>query len=540
MKLKTKLLAAFGLCALITIVVGVLGQIGIARLYDLFEDVVDQNVYSIAKVASVKTNVTATSRNLFKIIALTALKTGDNEIADSFNLLRDSQQQATDDFKDYRATRLEADERTAGDAFERDWANYRIAVESTLAALKAGDIDQVANMVATGLTPNYGKISDELKIIIDSNARQAQEAAANGIETNHRVSWVLLIGSLLAVAAAIALGLIVTRMITRPIYQSMESAARVASGNLTQDIVVHGEDETGQLLSALANMQTNLKSTVQQIADASNLLASAAGDLTVVTDVSSRALVQQNDEIQLAATAVNEMTAAAEDMARSAASASQISSQTADEAVKGQDQVQQAVSAMNIMTSEINDSTQQVEALAGQIRDITKVLDVIRSIAEQTNLLALNAAIEAARAGQQGRGFAVVADEVRALAHRTQESTGEIEAMINIVRNGADEAVKAMVKSQVLAIDTQSLATLAGEALERISEGVSHINEQNLVIASAAQEQAQVAKEVDRNLVNIQDLSAQTAAGANQTNSSSQELSRLAGSFNEMVGRFTL
>ncbi|WP_438810548.1 methyl-accepting chemotaxis protein [Pseudomonas syringae] len=237
-------------------------------------------------------------------------------------------------------------------------------------------------------------------------------------------------------------------------------------------------------------MQSNLKGTVQHIADASNQLASAAEELTAVTEDSTRGLVRQNDEIQQAATAVNEMTAAVEEVARNAASTSQISSQTAEDALKGQKQVQQAVTAINTVAEEITDSTQLVEALAGQIHDITKVLEVIRGIAEQTNLLALNAAIEAARAGEQGRGFAVVADEVRALAHRTQTSTGEIEAMISRVRGGADDAVQAMGKSQNLVRSTQLLATEAGQALERISNGVSQINEQNLVIASAAEEQA--------------------------------------------------
>jgi methyl-accepting chemotaxis protein len=262
--------------------------------------------------------------------------------------------------------------------------------------------------------------------------------------------------------------------------------------------------------------------------------------LNAVTEESTRGLVRQHDEIQQAATAVNEMTAAVEEVARNAASTSTISTSTAEDAHSGQRQVQQAVVAIDTVTTEINASTQRVEALAGQIHDITKVLDVIRGIAQQTNLLALNAAIEAARAGEQGRGFAVVADEVRALAHRTQTSTGEIEAMIQRVRTGADDAVQAMVKSQSIVQNTQSLAAEAGFALERINEGVSQINERNLVIASAAEEQAQVAREVDRNLVNIQDLSTQTATSANQTSASSQELARLAVSFNTLVGRFKL
>jgi|GEM_PF-107201 len=540
LKLKTKLLSAFCLCALITVAVGVLGQAGISRLYDLFQSVVSNNLVSIAKVDSVKANVIATNRDFFKVLGLSAIKANPDEINAVIQSFKENQTQAESDFKIYRATPLEADEKAAGDDFERDWSAYIAAAQNAFSVIQSGDIEQASKLAASSVTPAYRKTMGELKIIIESNARQADEAAKAGIDTNRQVTWVLIIGSLVAVICAIVLGLLVTRMITRPIYLSVDSAARVANGDLTQAVAVGGEDETGQLLKALSNMQGNLKNTVQQIANASDQLASAAEELTAVTDDSSRGLQRQNDEIQQAATAVNEMTAAVEEVARNAASASQVSTQTADDALKGQHQVQQAVAAMNTMTVEINDSTLRVEALAGQIRDITKVLDVIRGIAEQTNLLALNAAIEAARAGEQGRGFAVVADEVRALAARTQASTGEIESMITLVRNGADEAVRAMGKSQAIAVSTQTLATDAGLALERISEGVSQINERNMVIASAAEEQAQVAREVDRNLVNIQDLSAQTAAGANQTSASSQELSRLAVSFNAMVGKFTL
>ncbi|WP_455914942.1 methyl-accepting chemotaxis protein [Pseudomonas syringae] len=540
LKLKTKLLSAFCLCALITVVVGVLGQSGISRLYELFENTVSDNLVSIAKVDSVKANVIATNRDFFKAIGLSALKANPDDINAAIQSLKENQAQAETDFKTYRATPLDPDEKAAGDDFERDWAAYISAALNALSVAQSGDLEQASKLAVTSVTPSYRKTMGELKIMIESNLRQANEQAQAGVETDTQVTWILIIGSLIAVVCAIALGLIVTRMITRPIYQSVASATRVAAGDLSQPIHVGGQDETGQLLKALSTMQGSLKGTVQQIATASDQLASAAEELTMVTDDSTRGLMRQNDEIQQAATAVNEMTAAVEEVARNAASASQVSAQTSEDAIKGQQQVQQAVTAMNTMTVEITESTERVGALAGQIRDITKVLDVIRGIAEQTNLLALNAAIEAARAGEQGRGFAVVADEVRALAHRTQTSTGEIESMITKVRDGADEAVQAMGKSQAIAVHTQSLATEAGRALERISEGVSQMNERNLVIASAAEEQAQVAREVDRNLVNIQDLSTQTAAGANQTSASSQALSRLAVSFHGMVGKFTL
>nr|WP_172687602.1 methyl-accepting chemotaxis protein [Pseudomonas syringae]ARO44872.1 Methyl-accepting chemotaxis protein I (serine chemoreceptor protein) [Pseudomonas syringae pv. actinidiae] len=540
LKLKPKLLTAFGLCAFITVVVAALGQSGIAELYKQIQGITGNSLISIKKTDTVKANLVGTNRDLYKAIVLTTSNAEQAEIDAVLQSYRDNQAEAMGSFKAYRATPLEADERAAGDDFERDWPTYIAAVDAGLAALKNGDAGSAKRIANDVVTPAYKKLISEVKIIIDSNSRQADEVSQSAANTNSYVTWVLIIGCLVAVACAIALGMVVTAMITRPIYRSVEGAGRVARGDLTHPIEVRGMDETGQLLKSLADMQNDLKSTVHQIADASNQLASAAEELTAVTEDSTRGLVTQNDEIQQAATAVNEMTAAVEEVARNAVSTSQISSQTAEDALKGQKQVQQAVTAINTVTVEINDSTQLVEALAGQIHDITKVLEVIRGIAEQTNLLALNAAIEAARAGEQGRGFAVVADEVRALAHRTQTSTGEIEAMISQVRSGADEAVHAMGKSRTLVQSTQTLATEAGLALERISEGVSQINERNMVIASAAEEQAQVAREVDRNLVNIQDLSTQSAAGANQTSASSQELSRLAMSFNSLVGRFKL
>jgi methyl-accepting chemotaxis protein len=540
LKLKPKLLGAFGLCALITLAVAALGQLGITELYEKIQSITGNNLESIKNTAAIKANIVGTNRDFYKTIVLTTANADQADIDAVFQSYRDNQAEVMVSFKAYRTTPLEADERVAGNDFERDWPAYIAALDTGFAALKNGDAGLAKKIANDKVTPAYKKVMGEITVIIDSNSRQADESTQGAANTNLHVTWILVIGCLVAVLCAIVLGMTVTAMITRPIYRAVEGAGRVANGDLTQGIEVRGTDETGQLLKSLSDMQNDLKNTVHQIADASNQLASAAEELTAVTEDSTRGLVTQNDEIQQAATAVNEMTAAVEEVARNAVSTSQISSQTAEDALKGQKQVQQAVSAINTVTVEINDSTQRVEALAGQIHAITKVLDVIRGIAEQTNLLALNAAIEAARAGEQGRGFAVVADEVRALAHRTQVSTGEIEAMIGQVRNGADEAVHAMGKSRTLVQSTQLLATEAGLALERISKGVSQINERNLVIASAAEEQAQVAREVDRNLVNIQDLSTQTAAGANQTSASSQELSQLAMSFNSLVGKFKL
>lgn len=200
----------------------------------------------------------------------------------------------------------------------------------------------------------------------------------------------------------------------------------------------------------------------------------------------------------------------------------------------------ESITRMHRLSQSANDSRELIEALSQRSEDIQRVALVIQSIASQTNLLALNAAIEAARAGDAGRGFAVVADEVRALAHRTQQSTQEIEQMIGGIQLGTEQAVSSMQQSNSRARSTLELAKAAGAALEEIAGAITLINERNTVIASASEEQAAVAREVDRNLMNIRDLAMQTSAGANQTSAASQELSRLAVDLNTLVARFSV
>ncbi|WP_454836615.1 methyl-accepting chemotaxis protein [Pseudomonas lini] len=287
-------------------------------------------------------------------------------------------------------------------------------------------------------------------------------------------------------------------------------------------------------------MQENLRSTLQKISSSATQLASAAEELNSVTDESARSLVQQNNEIEQAATAVNQMTSAVEEVARNAVSTSEASMKATMSTGEGRERVQKTVSAMALMTVDVEGMSTIIGNLARESRDISKVLDVIRGLADQTNLLALNAAIEAARAGEAGRGFAVVADEVRALAHRTQQSTSEIERMIGSIQGIAEFAVNSIGNSTEGVEATLNITKGAGMALEVINTAIIEINERNLVIASAAEEQAQVAREVDRNLVNIRDLSVQSATGASQTSAASNVLSRLALDLNNMVARFHL
>ncbi|MBV4453996.1 methyl-accepting chemotaxis protein [Pseudomonas sp. SWRI103] len=432
------------------------------------------------------------------------------------------------------------EERSAYDEYVRLLGQYHQIEERMKSLSRANQVDELRSLLNTELLSNSEQVNAVLTRLLDINNEMAL-ATNKEAEDQYDMAFNMVV-SLLVIATLLTLlfAWLLTRSITLPISQALEAAEEVAEGNLTRPIKVDGNDEAGRLLAAMAKMQDKLRDTLQRIAGSATQLASAAEELNAVTDESARGLTQQNNEIEQAATAVNEMTSAVEEVARNAVSTSEASRNATTSAGDGRDLVQETVSAIERMSGDVQATATLIGDLANESRDIGKVLDVIRGLADQTNLLALNAAIEAARAGEAGRGFAVVADEVRALAHRTQQSTSEIERMIGSIQAGTEHAVDSMRNSTERAESTLNIAKGAGMSLDTINTAIVEINERNLVIASAAEEQAQVAREVDRNLVNIRDLSVQSATGASQTSAASSELSRLAVDLNGMVGRFRL
>ncbi|KAF0866205.1 HAMP domain-containing protein [Pseudomonas sp. LD120] len=424
--------------------------------------------------------------------------------------------------------------------FSATLATYLQAQNEMLELSRQNKLDELRALINTRIKNGTDQMGQQLNQLVAINAAGAKSAShAAGEQYSGAIVGIVSV-AVIAALLTVVLALLLTRSIVTPLNKALNAAEVIAGGNLRQAIEIEGTDEPARLLRALADMQASLRRTIEQIAGSATQLASASEELSAVTEEASRGVQQQNDEIQQAATAVNEMTAAVEEVARNAVSTSEASRQSTQVACDGRDRVVQTVEAIQVMTHDVQATSVMIEGLASQGRDIGKVLDVIRAIAEQTNLLALNAAIEAARAGEAGRGFAVVADEVRALAHRTAQSTQEIEKMVAGIQNGTGEAVESMQQSNQRTQSTLELARSAGVALEQIADSINQINERNLVIASASEEQAQVSREVDRNLMNIRDLALQSAAGSNQTSAASQELSRLAVDLNAMVARFVI
>ncbi|MDR6234245.1 methyl-accepting chemotaxis protein [Pseudomonas oryzihabitans] len=414
---------------------------------------------------------------------------------------------------------------------------YKVIVEGQIKACRAGDLPGYIR-ISDGAKDASTAFADTRKVFTDEiNARiDATLAASESRVLQAEFGTLVLMG--LTLLLALLAGWFIARRVLAPLYRAGEHFAAMSEGDLTQRIEVRSHDEIGQLFAGLATLQTRQRDTLAQLNRTAEQLDSAAQELGQVTAQSNRTLNQQQQELEQAVTAVTEMTTAVEEVARNAASTSDTARESDLLANGSRSQVAQVLSELHNMQTTVHEGEAVIASLAQQASQIGKVLDVIRAVSEQTNLLALNAAIEAARAGDAGRGFAVVADEVRSLAQRTRESTLEIEKMIGSIQTGTDSAVAAIQRSNALAGTTLTTTERTGQSLERIFVAIGDINERNLVIASAAEEQAQVAREVDRNLINIRELAGASKQGADQIEASSRQLAGLTREIHGLAARF--
>ncbi|HUE92879.1 MAG TPA: methyl-accepting chemotaxis protein [Pseudomonas sp.] len=313
---------------------------------------------------------------------------------------------------------------------------------------------------------------------------------------------------------------------------------QVAAGDMTVSFKAQSQDELGELGQVFNETVVKIHQLIERVGQTVVEVERQADRVQQVSGESNHAVAGQRSQIEQVATAMNQMSATAQEVARSAAAAVGSAQSVNDETVSGRALVESQVGSIQRLAGEIDQSVAVINQLASDSASISQVLDVIKGIAEQTNLLALNAAIEAARAGEQGRGFAVVADEVRNLAKRTQQSTEQIEAMISKLQGGVGAAVKAMGASHQMADTTVSESGKVQQALENILGAVGMIVDQNQQIATAAEEQTAVAHDIDQNIVEISQAGERTAEGASHTEQASRELSGLVARLKQLIGAF--
>ncbi|VXD00467.1 Methyl-accepting chemotaxis protein McpP [Pseudomonas sp. 8Z] len=347
------------------------------------------------------------------------------------------------------------------------------------------------------------------------------------------------VGLLIALLLA-ALVLLISRSISRPLQDAVNAMANIASGegDLTHNLDHHGHDELTALAGHFNAFTDKVRGVIRQSLDSSGSLDQAARSLGDISSEAQQHSQQQAQQMELVATAINQVTYGVQEVAKNAEQASS-EVHTAEELTgQGQQSINASLQQIEQLSSTIAKAVEVIQSLATESTQIGGVLEVIRSIAEQTNLLALNAAIEAARAGEQGRGFAVVADEVRLLAQRTQQSTAEIQGMIERLQSNSEAAVKVINDSNQASQQTIEQAGLARQSLEQITHSLRNLTGLNASIASATLQQTHVVDDINRNITQAASLAHNTAEAADQSSAASQHLRQLAEQLHRLLGQF--
>ncbi len=415
------------------------------------------------------------------------------------------------------------------------------AMTSRMSEMASGSSKQVKNVMEREilsvheiLKANDGKLNQQIAGS-QTASRQAVKDTASILKWE-QAGFATLLGLLIL---ALMCWFFIVRLI-KPIHHLTATLSDMASGeaDLAGRLPQDGKDEISKLAAAFNAFSERIRQVVAQVGETTGRLALAGEELTRVASDNTQRVEVQKQETEQVATAITEMASTVKEVASSAESAAGAAREAQGEADAGRSVVNDTLGVIDTLAQEVEQAASVINRLEDDSEAIGTVLDVIRNIADQTNLLALNAAIEAARAGEQGRGFAVVAEEVRSLASRTQQSTQEIQDMIQRLQAGAQEAVEVMHAGVETTRDTVTSAKQAGDALGNIVGRVQVINDMNNQIASAAEEQTVVAAEIDRSVVHISDLSSETARVTGELAQSSQALAALGQELRELVGQF--
>jgi methyl-accepting chemotaxis protein len=536
-KITQRLVLCFGITALLLVALGVFCLLQMQSIRDQGEAVESGSLPSIAMADAIAIDLVKLRGESARLVA-NADDPG--AVVTSKINIEQLKNEVDKGFADYLSHATDSTERDSIKALQDAYSAFMPGLQDEIAMIEQRKVDDARMLLNTALSLQGDLMDMQVQLLRELN-KQSAAAAVSAAGARFQQTRIIAVS---AIAVALVLTLLLawrlSLSIIRPLRQSLHIASTIAQGDLSPQPIPEGRDETAQLLKTLGQMRSNLHDTINQIYAAAGQLSQSVQEMGAIADASASNLQLQNDEIEQAAVAVNQMSQAAGEVADNASSTSSESKASNEAAAHGRLRLTGTIDSIRELTDNVLSSSQQADGLAERTLSISKILEVIRAIANQTNLLALNAAIEAARAGEAGRGFAVVADEVRSLAQRTSASTSEIETLINGVQKSTQDTAQTLRITAAHANLTLEQAAATSQALTVIISSTSTISDRNVLIASAAEQQAQVAHEVDRNLSSIRDLSTQSASGAQQTTVASNALSMLATDLNTMVQRFVL
>jgi methyl-accepting chemotaxis protein len=517
--LRTKICLPFALSAIALLIIGLLSTLTFRDLVSDTDDIANNSLPAISEVLNADRDLyqaLVAQNNLVDAAALG--QTTESHLAE-FN---ENAQQALDRMSS-AVTRLQGTGiagKVAG--FEAAYQRWMQAAEQSMALAESG-----ARQAAQSALKGDSQTSfDELRSFFDVAALSR--------------SVMILGASILTVLVCVALFIIFLRLIVNSIGTLKKQLDNIAEGegDLTQRVPVETNDDLGQLATSFNQVLANLQSMVGSIQTLSENLGKGATQLSTAARDNNDGINRQNDLISMVATAINEMQSAIEEVAGNASRAADVTRHAQETSEKGGRIIHDSSAQVQTLAEQILKAVEVIRKLSEDSKNITSVLEVIRGVAEQTNLLALNAAIEAARAGEQGRGFAVVADEVRTLAQRTQQSTEDIQRMITTLQTGVSDIVSVMETGSEQAGETERLATEAEKELKTILESMNDIMDVNASVASATEEQTQVVEEINRNIVNINELASESSRRSERINDISATLDSYAASLRQQTGRF--
>ncbi|MGN2718786.1 methyl-accepting chemotaxis protein [Aliivibrio fischeri] len=422
--------------------------------------------------------------------------------------------------------------------------NYVQFSHKVIEYLNKKESGQAVSQSYDALISQYRNIGNSMVSSINALSQRVNEFSDIAMKESYEKNTQVKTTAGLTILAVFIISMItawwLSGLIVNPIQQIQLIIRRLAEGDLTVRANADGDNEIATLSKDINTTASQLQTTVEALSRISEDVAAASTELAAVMTEAENNSQQELSEIEQVASAVNELSSTANNVSDNALAADKTARETNELAHNGLDIFTQSNKASEEMGSALTDAAVVVNRLKEQSEQINNVVEVIRGVSDQTNLLALNAAIEAARAGESGRGFAVVADEVRMLAARTQDSTQEIQTIIESLQEQSNLANASMESSLDKLELNKELTAKAGDALLQITNSIASINDMNTQVATAAEEQSQVTQDINRNVVNMSELVNQNVTGISQSASASNELSKLAEQQKEQLSFFKL